>query len=174
MNRLHEPHPRIRAEDWRSPLVRRLLQACDYADGDRTIAVSIKATASSSPMSEPLTLTWTGLRQDFERCINSYQDPVITEFASLALACILVHDRAKMQITEVTRRGEKVDYWLGDRELLIEIAGREDGDIDELCTRKANDQLLKNPMERDGYVCVAQYKTGSAKLWFFAFPEVGT
>ena len=55
------------------------------------------------------------LREDFTRCVNTYQAPILTEFATLGIACLLTHARLNSQITEVTRRGERVDYWIDAR-----------------------------------------------------------
>src|ERR1700722_14577934 len=111
---LHLGHPNLRAEDWRSPLVRRLSDSATYAEGEQTISDSHRGDGGAPIVREP-TMTWHGLRDDFKKCMATYQAPVITEFATLGLACILVARRTGLAITEVTRRGEKADYWLGDR-----------------------------------------------------------
>lgn len=165
---LHENHPRIRAEDWRSPFVRRLLQSPTYLDGQRELVDSYRGRRGKARAAR-LLLIWAGLKSDFERCVNTYQEPVLTEFAALGLACVLVHARAGLEITEVTRRGDKVDYWLGDRELLLEVSGCTDCDLEQLCTDKADNQLKQNPFKRDGYVCVVNFTSGAARLWFYKY-----
>lgn len=167
--RLHEPHPRIRAEDWRSPLVGRLLPTAKYVDGTSSIADSYRS-ARGAPRQGRTDLHWAGLKEDFDRSLNTYQDGRITEYAALGLACILVRRRSKLEITEVTRRGDKVDYWLGDRELLLEVSGSQDCDVERLCEEKAEQQLLVNPFEKSGYVCVADFSTKRARLWFYPVP----
>jgi hypothetical protein len=74
-----------------------------------------------------------------------------------------------MEITEVTRRGEKVDYWLGDRELLLEVSGSQGRDVADLCDEKAEEQLLQNPFQKNGYVCVCDFSSRRARLWFYPF-----
>jgi hypothetical protein len=170
VERLHEAHPRIRAEDWRSPLVGRLLVSKVYSDGSRTVTDSYRSQDGTT-VEGAVSLNWSNLRDDFERCLNTYQDPVITEYASLALACVLVSHRPKLQITEVTRRGEKVDYWLGDRELLLEVSGAQQCNIETLCNEKAHNQLLQNPFQKSGYVCVTDFSTGATRLWFYSVPQ---
>ncbi|HWA76576.1 MAG TPA: hypothetical protein VG937_29780 [Polyangiaceae bacterium] len=150
--------------DWRSPLVERLLASDEYQDGTKALSESLKLR-SIAPTATTMTLRWHGLRDDFGQCHNTYQAPVITEMATLALACILTKKRAATEITEVTRRGEKVDYWLGQREFVLEVSGTVDGDLDALTTKKS-EQLRDNPFERPGYVCVARYATCEARLWF--------
>ena len=163
---LHKAHPRIRAKDWRSPLVKRLLGSDKYCDGDCKLDTSYRPPESSSATSGELSLSWQGLKEDFKQANNTYQEPVITEFATLGVACILVTKRTGLQITEVTRRGDKADYWLGDREFLLEVSGQQSGNLDTLCSEKA-DQLLGNPFEKSGYVCVASYDKPRARLWFY-------
>lgn len=106
------------------------------------------------------------MSDDFNQVINTYQDPVITEFATLGLSCILLHERASLEITEVCRRGEKVDYWLGDRELLLEVSGQAAGNLESLRDQKAM-QLRANPFEKPGFVCVANYTQRQAYLLYY-------
>lgn len=86
---LHHGHPRIRARDWRSPLVIRLLGSNKYSDGHRSIQESFRNSDRDQPIEQVLELIWKRLRADVDQCVRTYQDPVITEFAALGLACIL-------------------------------------------------------------------------------------
>jgi hypothetical protein len=167
---LHLNHPRITAEDWRSPLIYRLLQSTTYKDSSKQISDSFRldmTTVSNGTM----LLHWAKMKKDFDRRINTYQEHTLTEHAALGLACMLVHHRLGMQLTEVTYRGEKVDYWLGDKEFVIEVGGRQECDLDQFCEQKATEQLRTNPFERDGYVCVAEFSTARAKLWFYSYSQ---
>ena len=170
---LHEAHPQIRAEDWRSPLVARILDNAKYVDGSAVLNVSFRGD-EGKPAEGDLEITWAGLAEDYQRCLRTYQEPVLTEFAALAVACILCANRADMQITEVTRRGEKVDYWLGNRKLLLEVSGTKAGNLEALCTEKARTQLQANPFGRDGFVCVTAFDGRQARLWFYAFSRLGS
>lgn len=164
---LHAAHPLIRAKDWCSPLVLRLLSPDSYRDGSREMRDSFRSDGAEQPADGSLNLRWKGLRQDCDQVGRTYQEPVITEFATLGLACILVENRANLEITEVTRRGEKADYWLGDKELLLEVSGQQSGDLEALCLTKAQ-QLLENPFDKSGFVCVAIYEKKIARLWFYS------
>ena len=75
---------------------------------------------------------WKGLQADFETCVKTYQVPIITEFATLGIACLLTHHQLDLEITEVTRRGDRADYWIGERHLLLEVSGQQSGDLDAL------------------------------------------
>ena len=93
------------------------------------------------------------------RCsVNTYQENTITEHATLGLACILVEHRAGMEITEVTNGGDGPDYWLGkNKDLVLEVSGRQTCHLPTLLKEKT-EQLRKNPYEKGGYVCVAEYE----------------
>jgi len=166
VTRLHEHHPRLRAADWRSPLVRRLLDSDRYRDGQKAVETLYRAAENNEAAVSGCLLHWNGLTEDFRKCTATYQTAVITEFATLGLACILVAHCPGLEITEVTRRGDKADYWLGDKELLLEVSGEQTGSIDEMCAKKA-EQLLQNPFGKGGYVCVAVYANASARLRFY-------
>ena len=74
----------------------------------------------------------------------------------MGLACGMVAGLAGLEITEVTLRGYRADYWLGDKDLMLEVSGQESGDLATLCDEKS-EQLANNPYGKDGYVCVANY-----------------
>lgn len=168
ITRLHEQHSSIRAQDWRSPLVFRLIGRKKYADGSVLIADSFRAEDTEAVASQ-LPLQWAGLKDDFNQCVNTYQDPVLTEFATLGLACILLSRHTNFRISEVTRRGERVDYWIGDsnvrKRFVLEVGGQQTGSIDQLSIAKTK-QLNENPWGRNGFICVAVYGTSDARLWF--------
>lgn len=162
---LGDHHPSIRAEDWISPLIRRLLAGAEYRDGRKEFKDSFRGDDGDIRLGN-VELIWEGRQRDYQQVFRTYQEPVLTEFATLGLACILTWGRADLEITEVTRRGDKADYWLGNKELLLEVSGTEGGDLDRLCKDKS-EQLLANPFRRDGFVCVCSYQTDSVRLWFY-------
>ena len=108
---LAELAPRLRADDWRSPLARRLSGKPLYADAERVVTDSYRGRDLATSEGT-IGVRWKGLKDDFARCVNSYQEPDLTAFAALGLSCILVRSRTDLEITEVTRRGERADYWL--------------------------------------------------------------
>jgi hypothetical protein len=167
--RLHEGHPRIRAEDWRSPLVARLIGSNDYRDGSESVLSDFLDEAADR-REFGLVLSWEGLSDDFTRCLATYQEIRITEFAALGLCCVLLSEATNHEITEVTRRGEKADYWLGDKEMLVEVSGQTSGDLDALREEKQQ-QLLENPHNRSGFVCVCNFQSRRAYLWFYSPDE---
>jgi hypothetical protein len=169
INTMPEAHSNLRADDWRSPLVRRLIGCDTYADGSAIVTCCYAGQAESTPSNHPVTIQWSGLASDFGKVIKTYQAPVITEMATLGLACGMISAFTQMEVTEVTRRGESADYWLGDRELMLEVSGQESGDLEALCQEKST-QLQDNPYGKDGFVCVANYSDAEARLWYYAAP----
>lgn len=165
VNNLHAQHPQLRAKDWRSPLARRLLQSDTYADGSECLLISHRS-AMNEVTSGSDEYQWSGLGDDFAQTVRTYQAPVITEYATLAIACATLNAYAGQEITEVTRRGEKADYYIGDREYLLEASGQQSGNLAFLCQEKS-EQLLENPFGKNGYVCVANFSTREARLWFY-------
>ena len=166
--RLHEEHPEVRAQDWRSPLVFRLMRKRRYSNGKVSISDSFRGEDTSEMISQ-LSMKWSGLKEDFQQCINTYQEPVLTEFATLGLACVLLTKHTDFRLSEVTRRGQSVDYWLGCKSIrkrfVLEVGGQQDGSIETLSGQKTQ-QLADNPWGRDGFICVAIYNELSARLWF--------
>jgi len=169
INTMPQSHSNLRADDWRSPLVRRLIGCDEYADGSKTLTGSFVGEADSNASNHLVSVHWSGLASDFGKVIKTYQAPVITEMATLGLACGMVSAFTQLEITEVTRRGDKADYWLGDRELMLEVSGQESGDIAELCQEKSI-QLQDNPYQKDGFVCVANYSDAVARLSYYSAP----
>ncbi len=162
--RLHENHAEIRAADWRSPLIRRLLRSKRYRDGNQVFSDSFRPQGGND-IERQLDLAWEGLEKDFNQTVKTYQEPDLTEYASLGLACVLLHERAGLQITEVTRRGDRADYWIGEVRML-EVSGQQAGNLETLRDEKAR-QLLENPYKNSGFVCVANYEDRKSYLWFF-------
>lgn len=165
-----EGHPKLRAKDWYSPLAIRLLAGANYRDAENEqMSDSFRAESESIPQNDSLLFRWKGIKEDFEQCCNTYQDPDLTEMAALAVACALMTNRAKLEITEVTRRGDRADYWIGDRESMLEVSGQQQGNLEKLRDEKA-DQLLDNPYGKSGFVCVSNFAGRQAYLWHYEAP----
>lgn len=107
------------------------------------------------------------MQNDVEEVRRTYQESVITEFATLAIACASVEAFLGIQMIEVTLRGEGPDYWL-EGELLLEVSGHQNRSLKSLHETKLA-QLLRNPRGKDGYVCVVSYKKDAARFWFHPY-----
>ncbi|MBE7465619.1 MAG: hypothetical protein HS116_19260 [Planctomycetes bacterium] len=170
---LHEQHPKVRARDWCSPLVFRLIGTREYIEGNRRISVSFRNQDLVNSESA-LLLRWSGLKADFDQCINTYQEHVLSEYAALGIACILLSKNTDFRITSVCRNGEKVDYWIGnkleEKLFVLEVSGRQNGSIEALTMEKTQ-QLASNPWTLPGYICVSIYGTLASRLWFCKFGD---
>jgi hypothetical protein len=146
-----------------------LLQADAYSDGGKEMNFSVRHR-NGTEEANSCEFQWSAMGEDWERVKKTYQEHVLTELATLALACASVEHFAQMEVTEVTRRGDRADYWLGDQELMLEVSGQQDGNVEKLHEVKAQ-QLRENPFGKDGYVCVAGYRAGASRFWFHAYEE---
>jgi hypothetical protein len=167
VERIPMAHPRIRAKDWLAPLVRRLDSHDRYKDGNRKIHFSLR-NREGRESNERCDFRWAGMKEDFDLACRTYQTPVLTEFATYALACASVEHFTGKQITNVTMRGQRVDFWIGDYEFVLEVSGQVEGDLLALHEKKQQ-QFQENPMEKSGYVCVANYSQGQARFWFHEY-----
>src|SRR5215471_12431435 len=98
INTMPQAHSSLRADDWRSPLVRRLIGCDNYADGSTTITGSYAGQKNSTPSNHPVTMHWSGLASDFGKVIKTYQAHVITEMATLGLACGMITAFTQMEV----------------------------------------------------------------------------
>lgn len=163
VERLGETQPTLRADDWRSPLVYRLLKVRDYQDSQADVDLSANTGLNRK---WKLQLYWQGLAQDFERCLNSYQEPTLTEHAALGICCIALYRIAEKRISRVTRRGQRADYWIGNNECLVEVSGQQNGKLEALCDEKKT-QLLENPLGKPGYVSVTNFTERRSFLYYY-------
>lgn len=169
VSRLPEFQPTIYPDGWRFPLVRRLIgNQDDYADGEAAVADSFRRGSTGRATNGQVLLSWKGLSaNDYARYLRTMQKHVITEHAALGFACIALRlRRPDLDITEVTLLGDRADYWIGKKEFLLEVAGREGCDLQEVRNEK-RDQLQDNPHGKDGYVCVVDFPSRRAFLWFY-------
>ncbi len=90
---------------------------------------------------------------DADRVENTLQAQPLTEFASIGLCCAAFSCLNEGEITEVTKRGDGVDYWIDDRRAVLEVSGLDagsSGDLSRLHHRKEN-QLKGSGLFKLGY-----------------------
>ena len=148
-----EFHPDILLEDWLPALAIRAMSTSDESAGRSQVHVK------SAPLAEDANtvFTWELTRDEISRYRNSYQDPVVTEYAAIVLSALILMRTVGKPITEVTARGENTaDFWLGDREAILEVSGQTSGSTESLYLKK-REQLLRSVGERYGYVCVSSF-----------------
>jgi len=101
-----------------------------------------------------------------QRIFRTLQREAIVEYAAIAVAFLIVNNLAQRNITEVTLRGGKADYFLDGRKYLLEISGTENAE--QLASRHAEKarQLRANPFKKNGYVFVCCFSNQKARFSF--------
>lgn len=109
-----------------------------------------------------------------QRLFQTLQRESVVEYAAVATAFLVMTNLAGKNIVEVTLRGSKADYFLDERETLLEISGTESAE--HLAARHTEKirQLQANPFGKDGYVFVCCFSNRKARLSFHAFDTVST
>jgi hypothetical protein len=67
-----------------------------YSDGAGEMTVRYEWRTDKQTTN--LKLVWRGLASDFAKRVHTYQSPVLTEFATLGLACVLIAEFPKRTI----------------------------------------------------------------------------
>jgi hypothetical protein len=89
-----------------------------------------------------------------QRLFQTIQREVIVEYSAVAVAFLLVTEITNCRITEVTLRGDKADYFLNNRQAMLEISGTENAKSIKSRHKQKCEQLLANPYQIGGYVVV--------------------
>jgi hypothetical protein len=137
-----------------------------------TVACENIVSSLLKQTSGEITVEFDWLTETFPECqriFQTLQREAIVEYAAIATAFLIVANLAQKNISEVTMRGDKADYFLDDRKYLLEISGTENAE--HLASRhneKAR-QLQGNPFGKDGYVFVCCFSNQKAAFSFHHF-----
>ncbi len=103
------------------------------------------------------------------------QEHVITEWAAVGIACVLVPLYTDLRILQVTQAGDRFDYWGGSDEWedALEISGTVERNLKNLHNVKVR-QLQRNPYKVDGYVAVIRFSSLDAIFSFNRHEGGGT
>ena len=95
------------------------------------------------------------------------QESVMTEWAACGIACAVLPFYTELQLMKVTESGDRFDYWVGNGHQLygLEVSGILHGSLTRRRHVKTR-QLLDNPFNIDGYVCVVHFGEQSVDLSF--------
>ncbi|MCI0690894.1 hypothetical protein L0337_02690 [candidate division KSB1 bacterium] len=134
-----------------------------------TIACENIVSALLKQANDEIMVEFDWLAETFPECqriFQTLQREAIVEYAAVAAAFLIVTNLAQGNITEVTMRGSKADYFLDGRRYLLEISGTENAE--HLTSRHSEKvrQLLANPFGKDGYVFVCCFSNQRAKFSF--------
>jgi hypothetical protein len=103
------------------------------------------------------------------------QENVLTEWAALAVACVVLSKYTAMRIREVAVQGDSFDYWVtdGQRDYGLEVSGTLEEDIEKRHREKVQ-QLLANPYRADGYAIAVRFASPEILFSFHRFAEKPT
>jgi hypothetical protein len=133
----------------------RLRQAVT-TDQQATLAVRLRDVVKTGESHRGLLLSWSASGMVKESL--PLQEHVITEWAAVGIACVLVPLYTSLRVLQVTQAGDKFDYWVGDeeREYALEVSGTIEGRLADRHAAKVR-QLQANPYDVDGYVAVTRF-----------------
>ena len=100
------------------------------------------------------------------------QDHIITEWAALAMACVVLAKYTPLRLRAVALQGDRFDYWVtdGHRDYGLEISGTLEEDIEGRHRDKVR-QLLANPYRVDGYAVTVRFAVPEVLFSFHRFGE---
>lgn len=140
---------------WFLPFTTHRLQG--YAQDNQLIITLTLSNILTEPIVERrLLLTWQMDTPTLE--LPPVQETVITEWAACGIACAILPFYTNLKVVKVTERGDRFDYWVGDGSHLygLEISGIVQGSRKRRERTKAR-QLLDNPFDIGGYVCIVHF-----------------
>jgi hypothetical protein len=99
-------------------------------------------------------------------------DHIVTEWAALGMACLLVAQYTTFHIFETARAGDCVDFWITDGHELrgLEVSGARSADLESRHRAKVA-QWRPNPYRAHGVVVVAGFDARQAIVSFQRFSE---
>ena len=145
----------IRADLFLPFTVTRLRQAV-ATDQQATLAVQLRDVGKAGESHRELLLSWS--TSGMIEASLPLQERVVTEWAAVGIACVLVSLYTSLRILQVTQAGDGFDYWVGDeeREYALEVSGTVEGRLADRHAAKVR-QLQGNPYGVDGYVAVTRF-----------------
>lgn len=102
------------------------------------------------------------------------QESVITEWAALGMACVVLSRYSPLRLQSVAVRGERFDYWVtdGQHRYGLEVSGTMTGGLEGRHREKVR-QLRENPFEVDGFVIAVAFDPAAVIFTFHRFRENG-
>ncbi|HTU91588.1 MAG TPA: hypothetical protein VMF69_16010 [Gemmataceae bacterium] len=100
------------------------------------------------------------------------QEHVVTEWAALAMACVVLAKYTPLRLRAVALQGDRFDYWVTDGrgDYGLEISGTLEEDIEGRHRDKVR-QLLANPYRNDGYAVTVRFAVPEVLFSFHRFEE---
>lgn len=130
------------------------------------LTVSFKGVRNQPNSTRKLQLTWD--EQTPQLRYPPVQASIITEWAACGIACAVLPVYTDFRLSRVTVKGERFDYWLDNGRSLcgLEISGLMQGNLLHR-VRTKQDQLLSNPYNVGGFVCIVHFGKATVHLSFY-------
>jgi hypothetical protein len=87
-----------------------------------------------------------------KRIWQTEQPKSIIERAAVAVAALLIAHLLEDGKMQVTREGERADYWLPNQQYALEISGTTQSRLLNRRHKEKTEQMLSNPLRWDGFV----------------------
>jgi hypothetical protein len=141
----------------------------DSSTGESMLTVRLRGMETKENL-RTLRLTWS-----VESVLTGsfgVQEHIVTEWAAMGVACIVVWQYAGLHIRAVATPGERFDFWVTDgmRQWALEVSGTMTEAVEKRHQEKVN-QLRENPYGVDGYVVVVAFSTREVIFSFNRFTE---
>jgi hypothetical protein len=143
----------------------------EAAPNESILTVDLPPAGDGRPAQRTLRLFWSAdsvLTQP-----PPVQENVLTEWAALGVACVVLARYGGMRIRAVAARGDRFDYWVADGDYYhaLEVSGTTTDDLASRHREKVG-QLLDNPFGLGGYVIVVGFRPPRV-VWTYHRPEGG-
>jgi hypothetical protein len=160
----------IRADLFLPFAIIRLRQAIT-TDQEAILSVQLRDMGEVGESHKELLLSWSASSMGEEKI--PLQERVVTEWAAVGIACVLVPLYAELCVLQVTQAGDGFDYWVGDDEweYALEVSGTVEGGLAGRHAAKVR-QLQRNPHGVDGYVAVTRFASLESIFSFNRYKEI--
>ena len=100
------------------------------------------------------------------------QEHIITEWAALAVACVVLAKYTTLRLRAVALQGDRFDYWVTDGkcDFGLEVSGTLEEAIEGRHREKVR-QLLANPYRIDGYALAVRFAVPEILFSFHRYGE---
>lgn len=144
-------HPRVLADLFVSPAI----SLCrKWSQQPFSLTIEKRSLPTAGNGQSTVDLSWSlASEADADRVEKTLQAQPLTEFASIGLCCAAFSCLNEGEITEVTKRGDGIDYWIDDRRAMLEVSGLDAGSSGDLSRlhRSKESQVKDSGLFKLGY-----------------------
>jgi hypothetical protein len=150
------------------PSIARLRAAAEL--NAAVLAIRTQMAGEASATQHALRLSW--FADSAVDTPFAVQEHVVTEWAALGVACVVLARYSTLRLRAVTVRGDRFDYWVSDgrRDYGLEVSGTISGGLESRHREKVS-QLLENPYRVDGFAIAVGFSPPAAICSFHRFGE---